>query len=71
MEFGFDPILSLNWLTKIMFRAIPNDHAGHIWPVGSRFPTPAVNDNILIKKLDQNYGLNGTALHLSTSVVHI
>jgi len=33
---------ALNWVTKILMRAISNVHAGRIWSAGRRFPIPAL-----------------------------
>jgi len=34
---------TLNWVTKILMQAIPNVHAGRIWPMGRRFPTSGLH----------------------------
>jgi len=51
MEFRFDAIGTLNWLTKIVMRAISNVNAGRIWPVGRRFPIPVVRYSTLFYEL--------------------
>jgi len=46
LPLGLSQILAsfstLNWVTKILLRALSNVHAGHIWPAGRRFPTPVL-----------------------------
>jgi len=44
MELGFDAMLLSNLGMKIVMRAIPNVHAGRIWPASRRLPTPVIRE---------------------------